>query len=603
MTAEFNLVQQGQEIGPTGASTKVRKGDAGGEAEGLMPFACIMGSAQRTVSQEEGKLSLDTPPDKGEVEGHSDKGSATGRREGLAKGLKNILVTEKGTTQKTDQVIALKGAVLAEGSNKAARKGEAAKENISLTNASKGDKGAKALKTSAETSEGGEAKKGSTPFTGVSKGAETGTDRTFPDVVAVRSEKGGKGQIVAGKGDLPKGVIPEGSKAKNSHPLTGGEPKSSDPKVQKIGVQKTGVQTGGPGVETATVAAPKDEALSMSRGTWVAASAGERIGNKKGITTPFKRGDMKETSAPAERLRPAEDTPGPLKSSLKKAAAVQGKVTVFQSGESGTGKDIRTAEVAPEAFRSDLRKAVSLKEKGAAEKGRTQRASYTPSPDSGKNDIGNQPVLKNETATVGYEKTGGRKAHDHTATPPRRETAQSASPVERDFAVGGYQQTALHAGGRTAAPAGNAGITPRALIDQVAGGAKMSGRVRIALNPPSLGTLDMDVLVRDNNKVHVILQAENNDVRQMLQSHMESLKGSLRSQGLIADTIQVFAQEKTDGNTYGSGQNETLFGESNNQGRNNRERGDGGNFSDRVSSLPKEETPRVHDDGRISLFA
>lgn len=595
MTAEFNLVQQGQEIGPTGASTKVRKGDADGGAEGLMPFACIMGSAQRTVSQDKGKLSLDIPPDKGEIKGRPDKGNAAGRREELAKDLKNILGTEKCKVQKTGQALVLKGTVLAEGSNKTVRKGEAAKEIRTFVNVSKNDKGAKAHRTSVQALESEKPEKNPTPFMGASKVPKAGTDRTFPDVVAVRSEKGGKGQIVTGKGDVPKGVI-QGGNPKNSHPLTGVEPKSLNPKMQKAGVR-----TGIPGAEEATVTAPKGEAFLMSRGT-VAASAGERIGNKKEIAAALKNGGDNEKGAPAERLRAAEGAPGALRTSLKKAAAVQGKITVFRNEEKGVGKELRAAEGAPEVLRSSLKKAASVKETGVVEKGRTQRGLHTSPADGGKNDIGNQPGPRHEPTEIGYERTSVQKTHDHTAGIPRRETPQSASPAERDFAVGGYQQTALHAGSRPVAPAENVEITPRALIDQIAGGAKMSGRVRIALNPPNLGTLDMDVLVRDN-KVHVILQAENNDVRQMLQSHMESLKGSLRSQGLIADTIQVFAQEKTDGNAYGSGQNETLFGESNNQGRNSRERGDGNDFSDHVSSLPKEEPPRVRDDGRISVFA
>jgi flagellar hook-length control protein FliK len=135
----------------------------------------------------------------------------------------------------------------------------------------------------------------------------------------------------------------------------------------------------------------------------------------------------------------------------------------------------------------------------------------------------------------------------------------------------------------------------------------MSGRVRIALNPPSLGTVDMDVLVRDN-KVHIILQAESSDVKQILQSSMDSLKVSLRNQGLVADTIQVFAQEKSDGSGYyESGRNAAWFGEGNtdNQSRNEREL-DGGDtdLSPPVSSLPEEE-PRhvVAGDGRLNVFA
>ncbi|MBA7572353.1 hypothetical protein ES708_14133 [subsurface metagenome] len=220
-------------------------------------------------------------------------------------------------------------------------------------------------------------------------------------------------------------------------------------------------------------------------------------------------------------------------------------------------------------MKSTLRNTVVVKGKNSAEGN-----SSTPVK-GGRNDIGNQVGLTGEKAVAEYERTGGKDPRDHTAGILHREASRSASPSERDFPVGGYQHTALHAGGRSAAVTENAGITPRALIDQVAGGAKMSGRVRITINPPSLGTLDMHVLVRDN-KVHVVLLAENNDVRQILQSNVESLKGSLRNQGLVADTIQVFAQEKSDGGNYGSGRNETLFGESSNREGNEEDQRGGG---------------------------
>lgn len=71
------------------------------------------------------------------------------------------------------------------------------------------------------------------------------------------------------------------------------------------------------------------------------------------------------------------------------------------------------------------------------------------------------------------------------------------------------------------------------------------GRVKIALNPPSLGKLEMDVTVR-NGKVEVILVADNKDVQQTLSTHIEKLKGGLQNQGLTIDRCDVFMQGNRD---------------------------------------------------------
>ncbi len=590
VAAEFNLIRQGQETDPLGASEKVQKGGAGGGAEELMSFACIMQSAQRMVPQGEGKTHLDSPG-REETKGHSDQRNVARRGGDFAVDPENIPGAGEGKAKKTDQSLPVKGTGLAESPHKATLKGEAAKGTSFFVNASRGDKEAKGLKPSVHVSEGGEAVKGSNPLMTVSRGKGIQTGGPSPGTSAVLPKKGGHRQIAVGREDLPEDGVPKGGKAERVRSLIGAEPGRLKPALQK-----TGLQAGAPESGTAAMAFGKEEIQSKSRGARVAAPAGEHIRNEKGVAAAFRNGGIKESES-GENFRVAEGAPGPLKSGLMKAAAVKGKDAVFQNEENGAGKNSHVAEDAPEPLKSALKNAAAVKGKGV-----TERASYPPAPAGGKNDIGNQPGLKGETTAVGYEKTGGKNTRDHTAGVLHREGSQSASLSEKNVPVGGYQHTALHAGGRPAAVPENVGIPLRALIDQVAGGAKMSGRVRIALNPPSLGTLDVDVLVR-GNKVHVILQAENSDVKQMLQSNMESLKGSLRNQGLVADTIQVFAQEKSNGDTYGSGWNEAFFGESSNKGRNDRDRGSGNVVSSHVSSLPEEETPRVRSDGRISVFA
>jgi len=69
------------------------------------------------------------------------------------------------------------------------------------------------------------------------------------------------------------------------------------------------------------------------------------------------------------------------------------------------------------------------------------------------------------------------------------------------------------------------------------------GRVKIILNPPSLGTVEMDVIVH-HNKVEVVLVADNRDVQQTLNNSIDQLKSSLQTQGLTIERCDVFMQDK-----------------------------------------------------------
>ena len=75
--------------------------------------------------------------------------------------------------------------------------------------------------------------------------------------------------------------------------------------------------------------------------------------------------------------------------------------------------------------------------------------------------------------------------------------------------------------------------------------ASEGGRVKITLAPPSLGNLELDVMVR-NGTVKVMLIADNKDVQQMLSGNLESLKGSLQNQGLTIERCDVMMQDRHD---------------------------------------------------------
>jgi flagellar hook-length control protein FliK len=91
---------------------------------------------------------------------------------------------------------------------------------------------------------------------------------------------------------------------------------------------------------------------------------------------------------------------------------------------------------------------------------------------------------------------------------------------------------------------------PQAVINQVLDGATQilrdgSGRVVLTLQPPQLGTLDLDVVVQDN-RVKMILLADNQEVKQMLQAGMEDLRNALQDKGFQIDRLEVLVQNRPD---------------------------------------------------------
>lgn len=95
------------------------------------------------------------------------------------------------------------------------------------------------------------------------------------------------------------------------------------------------------------------------------------------------------------------------------------------------------------------------------------------------------------------------------------------------------------------------------------------GRIKITLNPSSLGTLEMEVLVH-NNKVEVILTANNKDVQQLLNSNLDQLKSTLQNQGLTVERCDVMMSDRQD-DFYRSFGNASYFQDQSDQ--DGRERG------------------------------
>jgi flagellar hook-length control protein FliK len=195
-------------------------------------------------------------------------------------------------------------------------------------------------------------------------------------------------------------------------------------------------------------------------------------------------------------------------------------------------------------------------------------------------------VREHESKTV----LKGIQASNHSVTGDRSTVSQGTAPLS------------ISHGGR-----GDFIVRPQILVNQIAeaaGGKLMKGfgRVKLQLNPPHLGTLDMDLIVR-HNKVHVVLQAAHSDVGHILQSNMDQLKSALHTHGLIADTIHVSIQERSGGNQYGFGQNGTLLREGGNEEENNDNKRERRDSLTEVSSLSSLVGPNIQIEGQISVFA
>ncbi|MBP8981095.1 MAG: flagellar hook-length control protein FliK [Syntrophobacterales bacterium] len=140
----------------------------------------------------------------------------------------------------------------------------------------------------------------------------------------------------------------------------------------------------------------------------------------------------------------------------------------------------------------------------------------------------------------------------------------------------------------------------------MATGFKDGGRVRITLYPETLGRVDMDIVVR-HDRVELVMKVDNEQVRQLLSSHVEDLKTTLQNQGWQVNGVDVTLQK--DNNTSDGRNFANLFSW---QEKMNQERqsggmtgGDGGNSpaAGIVDSTPEATTKTEIKVKGLSIFA
>lgn len=153
------------------------------------------------------------------------------------------------------------------------------------------------------------------------------------------------------------------------------------------------------------------------------------------------------------------------------------------------------------------------------------------------------------------------------------------------------KQTSLFAGNNegTGRTAYLPNLRPQELIEQIVQNRQImekgSGRVRMTLNPPSLGTLDMDVRVK-NNRVEVTMTADNREVKQILQANLDELKTALKEQGLSVERLNIQWQ------TQNGGQGDFNFSHNGSSpGRDGRNVSRQAGKTDEDNSLQTEEYP------------
>lgn len=104
-------------------------------------------------------------------------------------------------------------------------------------------------------------------------------------------------------------------------------------------------------------------------------------------------------------------------------------------------------------------------------------------------------------------------------------------------------------GNKLSTSEGPAGIDSQAVIDQILDAKKFMnngfGRVRITLDPPNLGTVNLEIVVR-KELVEVVMTADNSSVQQALQSRVDDIRTALQRHDLRIENFQILLQENAE---------------------------------------------------------
>jgi len=297
----------------------------------------------------------------------------------------------------------------------------------------------------------------------------------------------------------------------------------------------------------------KEAQKLQSRETSILQAGAEALKGGKKLQTPAKavadlssqtfasaRETIKEEAADAKNLRPR-------KSQLQAAVKEDKTAQKFDASEAllNRTQGIKSPKVSLAGV-SEFTQQKGKSEKATLHTDRSQAKEVGASRGQNKTEAA-RPEIPRSDATKLKEKAEGAKS----PMPEGKASLPESANRQEDRFANIFQARTESATGRVMENAGP--LRPQIIIPQVVEGASNllrsgSGRVVITLHPPQLGTIDMDIRVRDN-KVSMLMLADNHEVKQVLESSLTQLKNALSEQGLQVDRVDVLVQDRS-GNEF-----------------------------------------------------
>lgn len=221
-----------------------------------------------------------------------------------------------------------------------------------------------------------------------------------------------------------------------------------------------------------------------------------------------------------------------------------------------------------------------------------------------------------ETAMTGHTNNFPETASvKGTEIKAEREVEPRTEPVKapgQTLQGGIHAQSSLNGTAAAAATGADIGFGEAlngAVLEQVSAGTielfRDGGRVRLSLDPPELGSVDMDLIV-DRNGMKLVLTSDSGAVRHVLQANMDQLRSSLHDQGMTRFDILVQDRPNSDAGGWQAGGNSGRdFLQSGGGGENGQSRDDGSPAFTRPATDSRTATATGRDNlnGELSLFA
>lgn len=354
-------------------------------------------------------------------------------------------------------------------------------------------------------------------------------------------------------------------------------------------------------------AVPEDSQAPVKTGT--TKSVTEGASRQEGLPEassglPGKEADRVKTPVqPGAAARPEAKTIGEeAKPSVSFSTTTEGDGKEDAATAVGV-RDLRGSHPSP---RDEMTGSVSRTPAPGREPNHTEKVPMDSRGSTEENDPGilrdSQAFMKERpSGAEGFKEEMSAREHSAVKGESKAVSAESSGPLSEGSGLAAPEgsKSASHTG-RTAAA-----VTPdpQMLMDRIAENSQVLmrtgySRVKLTLNPPQLGTLDLDLSI-ERDRVKMVLRAENGEVRHVLQSNMDQLKATLQDQGLSIDRLDVLVQDR------GGDRNQETFQGNLSFGREQTQQGGNGGAREEPHPAPPGESYRegFRGDEGISIFA